>query len=76
MICVRCGGLMVVEPFYDATELTISEEPQEARCLNCGNVEDAVIYANRLEPRLARNAAHNKIGGKAESSCGKAGQFR
>lgn len=47
MICGQCKGLMVVETTYD-TDLAISGEPQEARCLNCGNIEDTVIYINRL----------------------------
>lgn len=50
MRCKRCSGLMVVEPIYDATGSPMSGEPQSARCLNCGNIEDDVICINRLEP--------------------------
>jgi hypothetical protein len=49
MTCGRCEGLMVVEPSSD-TDLAIFGEPQEARCINCGNIEDAVICTNRLGP--------------------------
>lgn len=61
MTCRRCGGLMVVEPVFDDMDLDTSGESQGARCLNCGNLEDAVIYANRQEPRLAKRTAHDTI---------------
>lgn len=60
MTCARCSGLMVIEPFYNGTGSTISGEPQVARCLNCGNVEDAVIHTNRAGSRsLGAPARHN-----------------
>ncbi len=47
MTCRRCGGFMVVEPTYMTAESNVLEWPEESRCVNCGNVEDAVIDANR-----------------------------
>jgi hypothetical protein len=61
MMCGRCGGFMVLEPIPDATRSNISSEPNVTRCLNCGNMEDAVIFTNRLEPRLVREATRYKI---------------
>lgn len=62
MMCGRCGGLMVVEPIYDATGFATLGHLQEARCINCGNVEDAVICTNRLAPQSTRNVARHNIG--------------
>jgi len=59
MTCGRCSGFMVVEPFYDATGPVGSGDPQEARCINCGNVEDAVIFTNRMDPQSTKNVRHN-----------------
>jgi hypothetical protein len=47
MHCRRCGGLMIVELFDDVKECDIPSESRGARCINCGNIEDAVIHANR-----------------------------
>ena len=51
MACIRCGGLLVTDVFADLWELSGPMEFQGARCLNCGSIEDAVIRANRLQPR-------------------------
>lgn len=61
MRCGRCNGLMVVEPISNAPESVISGEALSTRCLNCGNMEDAVIFTNRLEPRSIRDGACHKI---------------
>jgi hypothetical protein len=51
MSCKRCGGLMVVDTFSPLLEEACTEiDP--IRCLNCGNVEDAIIRANRDISRL------------------------
>ena len=43
---------MVVDLIYDVMRTKIpGKEAGCIRCINCGNVEDAVICANRLEPR-------------------------
>ena len=68
MTCGRCGGLMVLEPVFDATGLTLSGEPQEVRCLNCGNVEDAVIAANRVKAQSARKVSCHNISVEVGSS--------
>jgi len=82
MICRRCGGLMIVEPFYDhAPVQTISEEgAMGMRCVNCGNIEDAVIHTNRLEPRSLRRAERHNLtvevdtgSATTENSCKRAG---
>lgn len=67
MTCGRCCGLMVVEPLYDSTGVAISVEAQGARCLNCGNVEDGVIYINRLDPPSTGTGPRHNIGVEVES---------
>lgn len=67
MTCGRCRGWMVVEPGYNAV-LGMSKVSQEARCLNCGNAEDAVIRINRLEHRSKTGVAPHHIGVEIESS--------
>lgn len=57
MRCKRCSGFMVVEPFHDATGVSVSGNLQEARCVNCGNVEDAVICIHRRK-RASRAELH------------------
>ena len=51
MSCKRCGGLMVVEASCDLMEDACSTGIDPLRCLNCGNLEDAVICANRVAPQ-------------------------
>lgn len=51
MTCRRCLGLMVVEESCDSMAWDISRGTRLARCLNCGNMEDAVIFVNRLKAR-------------------------
>ena len=51
--CERCGGLMVQECFED-----LWDEPDQScfdarRCVQCGNILDAVIERNRLHPEQA-----------------------
>jgi len=62
MKCQRCSGLMVGEPFCDSSELGSARETRSSRCLNCGNVEDAVIFMNRLELRSTTRVARHSIG--------------
>jgi len=50
--CERCGGLMVqecYEDFWDEQEQCFDAR----RCVQCGNVLDAVIEMNRLHPEQA-----------------------
>jgi len=68
MRCGRCSGLMVVESISNATGSGISGEAQSTRCLNCGNMEDAVIFTNRLEPRSISDAIRHAISTDVEPS--------
>ncbi len=58
MNCVRCNGCVVPEQISDPHGTT--ERCEVVRCLNCGNIEDAMIEANRnqhvrrLSPRVPR----------------------
>jgi hypothetical protein len=45
MACTRCGGLMVTEGLVDERGFRVGFEAE--RCLNCGHLEDRVIFANR-----------------------------
>ena len=47
MRCQRCSGLMVVELFDGVKECAFPSESPGMRCINCGNIVDAMIYANR-----------------------------
>lgn len=62
MLCRRCRGLMIVEPLYGVQEQAVPPGMLGARCINCGNVEDAVIHANRAEPHsIDRTARYNIV---------------
>ena len=69
MLCRRCGGFMIVEPFHDEVRAETSSKKESAgmRCVNCGNIEDAVIHMNRLEPRPLRRSARHNLGVELES---------
>ena len=45
MNCVRCNGCVVAEQLSDPRGT--SEQIEAVRCLNCGNIEDAMIESNR-----------------------------
>lgn len=48
--CARCGGLMVVEHYMDLQDDTGQIGLTAMRCTSCGEVIDAVILQNRLNP--------------------------
>jgi hypothetical protein len=52
MSCERCGGFMLVETVWRLMEEDSSMGSNTARCVNCGNFEDAVVRANRALSRL------------------------
>ncbi len=52
MRCPRCGGLMVHDQFYDARNRTGPFSFWGQRCLNCGEILDAVISQNRMASAL------------------------
>ena len=45
MNCIRCNGYVVTEQLSDPHGTT--ERVEAVRCLNCGNIEDAMIESNR-----------------------------
>ncbi|MDO8357146.1 MAG: hypothetical protein Q7U76_12215 [Nitrospirota bacterium] len=57
MNCVRCNGCVVAEQLSDPHGT--SERVDAVRCLNCGNIEDAMIESNRsrhLKPTVVKSA--------------------
>ncbi len=46
MPCLRCGGLMVSDRFYDYWDDTGQNEFEGYRCLVCGEVVDQVIVVS------------------------------
>jgi hypothetical protein len=46
MKCHRCGGAMVFERFYGA-----SDQFSGWRCILCGEIVDPVIFENRLSQK-------------------------
>ena len=48
--CARCGGLMVVEHYMDLQDDTGQIGMTGLRCTSCGEVVDAVILRNRVNP--------------------------
>lgn len=51
--CRRCDGLMVHEHCLDLLDDTGRMEFPALRCVQCGEVVDAVILLNRLRPPLS-----------------------
>lgn len=49
MKCLRCGGLMTCENYLTRTELGELGFCDGWRCLNCGDVVDAVILSHRRQ---------------------------
>ncbi len=56
MLCQRCKGLLVQETWSDLRDKA-GRMCQAIRCVNCGNVEDYVVRANRLHPPPAQRVA-------------------
>jgi hypothetical protein len=69
MQCQRCGGLMVVELFDGVKEYAFSSEAPGTRCVNCGNIEDATIHANRLEPQATQPTARCDVVKEVKACC-------
>jgi len=53
MGCPRCGGFMKQEPFYDHFEFVLRAVFASWQCVDCGEILDGVIVANRSQTRLA-----------------------
>jgi phage major head subunit gpT-like protein len=49
-VCVRCGGLMVVEHYIDLQDDTGQIGLTAWRCMSCGEVIDPIILQNRERP--------------------------
>ncbi len=45
--CPRCQGLRLLDNYYDHQESSAPSWIYSLRCLNCGFVEDPVIFKNR-----------------------------
>lgn len=55
MACTRCGGFVVIDRSY--AYLHQNAMGWSMRCVNCGNCEDPVIYANRRHRTALRHGA-------------------
>ena len=71
MTCHRCRGLLVkdqslVESLSDLSDVTGCMGPA-MRCINCGNLEDPVVRANRLRPSAAKYPAPAPLGARESS---------
>lgn len=47
MRCLRCGGLMTCETYTAGADVSDYELSDGWRCLNCGELVDAVILGHR-----------------------------
>jgi hypothetical protein len=65
MKCLRCGGLMTCENYLTRTELGELGLCDGWRCLNCGELVDAVILSHR---RHTPAAPHADSGATASAS--------
>ena len=57
MRCMRCQGLMVWDRFLDLVQTDLLWA-LAWRCVNCGEVLDAVIQSHRISARLLRERVH------------------
>jgi hypothetical protein len=56
MSCSRCQGLMVNETLCNPREGSVHTWVPVIRCLNCGNLEDALIRRARCIPDQLRRS--------------------
>lgn len=61
MLCHRCRGCMVEDQWMDARICELVTDAgwsgAATRCINCGDIEDPVIRANRIRLPVARRPA-------------------
>jgi hypothetical protein len=57
-ICTRCGGLMVSDVCIDLLNSTSELECTARRCIQCGDIIDAVILRNRSLHRQLMTTQH------------------
>lgn len=81
MHCARCNGCVVPDQISDPHGTT--ERLEAVRCLNCGNIEDAMILANRNQPmrRLLSRVPRLPVAGCSldrwvDSACEASGESR
>ena len=74
MHCQRCGGLMLMERFYDFRDYTAQSEFSGWRCLVCGEIVDPLIAGHRKglarrgpSTRTALFRAYAKLDGQLSS---------
>ena len=60
MLCHRCNGLLVYERFSELREDADGMYPA-TRCINCGHIEDSVIYSNRLRPPSTKRSIPRRM---------------
>lgn len=53
MKCGRCGGLMVPHQYTDVLETTSADYCDGFRCVNCGEILDAVVLAHREQAQTS-----------------------
>jgi len=61
MSCERCGGLMILEHGFSVMGLVENPEVDARRCLNCGNMIDATILANRASACKQNSGEHHAM---------------
>ncbi|TAL13954.1 hypothetical protein EPN95_04675 [Patescibacteria group bacterium] len=54
MKCCRCGGLMTIDYFH-GTENSTPDAPPAWKCIQCGEIVDSVILANREWQRIKKS---------------------
>ena len=62
MTCARCRGLMVIDMSPHHISATYGAGIEMIRCLNCGNVEDAIIRTHRVRLHTPRPGESNSVG--------------
>jgi hypothetical protein len=53
MACARCGGFLVIEDWVSLVDNVREKRLRRMRCVNCGSIDDPVIFGNRLIERSA-----------------------
>lgn len=60
MRCLRCTGQMKEETFFDSFDDTGKFNFKGWRCLNCGEILDSLILANRKNRHLSMGSRKRK----------------
>jgi hypothetical protein len=60
-VCLRCGGLMVKEVSMDLWNSTSELECATRRCVQCGDIVDAIILRNRSVHHQLVAAQHQSV---------------